>query len=241
MTAAPVAQRIAIVGAGAIGSALLPLLANLNGIGLLIIDGDTVEAANLPRQPLYGPADIGRPKPLAAAERLRHVAPGLEVRAEIRFLDATNAGPLLAECTLVADCTDDLHVRRLIDRTCGASGIPLVTGAVHARQVQVATLHVPRPGDGQRACLRSFFPGRIGAEQDGCDMRDVPAHVTSMAASVMARHITGWLAGDHSLAGVLELIDTTEGRWIRIAAPASPFDDELIATVPAAAGPSMPG
>lgn len=241
MTAAPAVQRIAIVGAGATGCALLPLLANLPGIGLLVIDGDTVEAVNLSRQPLYGPGDIGRPKPLAAAERLRHVAPGMKVHAELRFLDATNAGLLLAGCTLVADCTDDLHVRRLIDRTCGASGIPLVTGAVHARQVQVATLHVPRPGDGQRACLRSFFPGRIGAEQDGCDMRNVPAHVTTLAASVMARHITALLVGDRSLAGVLELIDTAEGRWMRIAAPASPFDDDLIATVPASVGPSMPG
>jgi hypothetical protein len=48
----------------------------------------------------------------------------------------------------------------------------------------------------------------------------------------MARHVEGLLQGDHSLAGMLELIDTGSGRWLRIAAPAAPQDEELIAERP---------
>jgi hypothetical protein len=45
----------------------------------------------------------------------------------------------------------------------------------------------------------------------------------------MARHVEALLQGDHSLAGMLELIDTGSGRWLRIAAPTVPQDEELIA------------
>ena len=63
-------------------------------------------------------------------------------------------------------------------------------------------------------------------------MRRVPAHVTTLAAAVMARHVDALLQGDHSLAGMLELIDTGSGRWLRIAAPTAPQDEELIAERP---------
>ena len=63
-------------------------------------------------------------------------------------------------------------------------------------------------------------------------MRQVPAHVTTLAAAVMARHVEALLLGDHSLAGMLELIDTGSGRWLRIAAPTAPQDEELIADRP---------
>ena len=232
MSARKPSARIAIIGAGGTGCALLPLLALLPDVSLLLIDGDTVEATNPARQPLYGPADIGRLKVQVAGERLQASRPALELVREPRFLDASNAAALLHGCDLVVDCTDDLHARLLIDRVCAAQRIPLVTGAVHGRQVQVATLHVPGGNDAAPAGLHHLFPHRPGADQDGCDMRQVPAHVTTLAAAVMARHVEALLQGDHSLAGMLELIDTGSGRWLRIAAPAAPQDEELIAERP---------
>ena len=52
-------SRIVVVGAGGIGSAVIAALAGA-GIGqLTIIDSDTVEVANLHRQPLYRERDAG--------------------------------------------------------------------------------------------------------------------------------------------------------------------------------------
>src|SRR5690348_13832694 len=69
------AAKVAVIGAGGIGSAVIPALAGA-GIGkLTIIDSDVVELANLHRQPLFGEADTGRPKAALAAEfvgRLNH-------------------------------------------------------------------------------------------------------------------------------------------------------------------------
>lgn len=216
--------RVAVIGIGGTGCALLPLLASLPLASITLIDGDTVEAANLSRQPLYVPGDVGRMKVEVALERFAHLAPSLPVAIVPSFLDATNAGARLANHDLVADCTDDLHARLLIDRICGERMTPLVSGAVHGVQVQVVTLHV-----GSSASLRSFFPGRSSAEQDGCDMRQVPASVTAFAGALMAQHITALIHGDRSRAGILELIDTRDGRWLRIAPPEPERGSELIA------------
>ena len=207
--------RIAIVGLGGTGCALLPLLLELPLAGITVMDGDTVEASNLPHQALYSRNDIGRLKVEAARERIRSLAPTLIVDIVPAFLHASNAKELIGAHELIADCTDDLHARLLIDRVCGELGVPLVSGAVHAAQVQVATLHA----DEKSTSLRSFFPKRGSAEQDGCDMRQVPMEALTACAQLMYEHIEALLQGDRSRAGVIEFRDTGNGRAFRIAPP----------------------
>src|SRR5215217_5386087 len=56
------AAGVAVVGAGGIGSAVIPALAGA-GVGkLTIIDSDVVELGNLHRQPLYRERDAGYSK-----------------------------------------------------------------------------------------------------------------------------------------------------------------------------------
>jgi len=181
---------------------------------ITIIDGDTVEARNLDRQLLFGAMDVGRPKVEAAigGSRLRA---GLHVHAEFRFVDAGNALDLLKGSALVADCTDDLSARALIERTCRELGVPLVSGAVYDHQIQVVTC-----SGAQHLRERSgFFQGRASEEQLGCDMQRVPAAVTTMAASLMALRIADLLRGGSGLAGVMDLVDSERGRWMRIMGP----------------------
>lgn len=223
------AVRVAVVGVGGTGCALLPLLYRMSVPGVTLIDGDTVEEVNLPRQPLYAGCDVGRPKVRAALERSVPHASGIHLLARAVFLDARNASELLEGHTVVADCTDDLHARRVLDETCARLGIPLVSGAVHGQQVQVLTLGLS-PGGGMPPITRAdFFPGRTGPEQDGCDMRQVPAEVTTMAAALMARRIRAVLNGDASSARWMDLLHLEHGQWMRVAAPMAP-DDELIAS-----------
>lgn len=219
--------RIAVVGAGATGTALLPLLAARPQVHITLIDGDTVDAANLGRQLLYAASDVGCMKVLVARDRLLERGALASIGAEACFIDTGNASDLLHGMDMVCDCTDDLPARLLIDRTCGAHGIALVSGAVHGRQVQVATLHVA--GHHPAAGLRDLFPGRTAEEQEGCLMQQVPPHVTTLAAAVIAEHIDALMQGDRSRAGVLELIDVGDGRWLRIRAPRPLRDEELIA------------
>src|SRR5438132_7315092 len=56
------AAKVAVIGAGGIGSAVIPALAGA-GVGqLTIIDDDVVELGNLHRQPLYRERDEGYSK-----------------------------------------------------------------------------------------------------------------------------------------------------------------------------------
>lgn len=224
-------KHVIVIGAGAIGCALLPLLATLPVDQCSIIDGDTIERSNLKRQPLYGPSDIHRLKVEIAAERMRHSAPEMKIVPVPHFVGATNANELLRNATVIADCTDDLHARMLIDRYCKEHRIPLVSGSVFTEQFQVLTLHVPTNGRAMGFALSDYYPGKIGQEQDGCDMQNVPVMVPSMAAALMAWRISDLINGGNGSADHMDICDLKHGRWMRITPPQEPGDIELIAGI----------
>nr|HPJ52921.1 ThiF family adenylyltransferase [Flavobacteriales bacterium] len=115
--------RVALVGVGSIGQALLARTDLLQGCVFTLIDGDTVEAGNLGRQVLCREQDLGRPKTEVVSDHLAER--GVAHRAVPRFLDPVHAMALLTGHDVVIDACDDLHARYLVDRTCGALGIPL--------------------------------------------------------------------------------------------------------------------
>jgi molybdopterin/thiamine biosynthesis adenylyltransferase len=211
------AVRLAVVGLGGIGCALVVRIARMPFEQITLVDGDRVEAANLEKQELYAEVDIGKPKAEVAAAWIR-IAP---VKARIvpmdAFVDPHNVEELISMHDIVADCTDDLHVRRLIDRTCRDYGVPLVSGAVHGRQGQVITLH--RPGAGEDLSLGDLFPGKAAVEQDGCDMRQVPLDVLDQVAARMAMYIRELLNGGQPMNGRIDLYEGTARAWSQIEPP----------------------
>ena len=50
-------------------------------------------------------------------------------------------------------------------------------------------------------------------------MRIVPAAVTTITASLMALRIEDLLRGGHGHAGMMDLLDIANGRWMRIMGP----------------------
>ncbi|WKZ65291.1 MAG: ThiF family adenylyltransferase [Flavobacteriales bacterium] len=210
MENAAASAGLAVVGAGALGCAVLQELTSLPGIALTIIDGDRVEAGNPGRQPLYDVADIGRPKVEAAISRL--MAKGASgLRPVDAFLHDGNARQLLRGHRFVLDCTDDLHAKRVIDEACRDLRVPLISGGVHAAQGQVVWLHGPGPGEG---LMRSdLFAGRITEEQDGCDMRGVPAEVISAVAVRMSGMAEAFLRGIDPRNAELAVFDQRTGHW----------------------------
>jgi molybdopterin/thiamine biosynthesis adenylyltransferase len=210
-----VGAHVVVVGAGGLGCSVLPRLARM-GLGrLTIIDGDRVEAKNLPQQPLYEEMDIGHFKASTAAGWMRQLMPDGEVMAHDVFISSANVKDLFASATGVVEGVDDLHAKQLIDRACAELRIPLVSGGVHGDQGQVIVLHAP----GQRSDLlrEQLFSGRPGAEQDGCDMRDVPLPVLDEAGKRMAWRMRSILHGEPVPNGVIDVYQGTE--WVTIAPP----------------------
>jgi adenylyltransferase/sulfurtransferase len=123
--------RVLVIGAGGLGSTVLPQLGAM-GVGTIgIVDDDVVDATNLHRQTLYAPYDVGAPKAARAAARLRELNPEVTVRAHLDRLDAGNALELFGSYDLVIDGSDNFPTRYLVDDAATLTGIPSVWGAVH--------------------------------------------------------------------------------------------------------------
>lgn len=157
------AARVAMFGAGGLGSPTLQYLAGA-GIGsITIIDDDVVALSNLQRQTLFGTADIGRPKAVAAAEHLAALNPHVEFHTHMVRLDAENAPALLANHDVIADGCDNFHSRGLINAAAIQLSIPLVSGALGPFQGQVGVFAGHRPDVACWACFAGAPPDLPGA------------------------------------------------------------------------------
>ncbi len=198
-------EHLLVVGAGALANALLPRVLRMGWKAITLMDGDRVEERNLERQELFAPVDIGKPKVDVAAAWLRNSPIPVQVAARDEFLDARNAEAVIALHDVVADCTDDAHVKGLIDRTCKEYGVALVSGSVHGKQAQVIALHAE--GEGENISRDQLFQGRLGGEQDGCDMRNVPLATLEETGRRMAHLLRALVHGEPVRNGRIDLFD----------------------------------
>lgn len=146
-------SRVAVVGAGGLGSPAVMYLAAA-GVGTIgIIDDDSVEMSNLQRQILHSSADIGRPKTDSAAETANRINPETEIEAHQVRLTAANAEELLRGYNVVIDGTDTLATRYLLNDAAIRLRIPVVHGSVFRFEGQVSVFD-PYAGP----CYRCLFP-----------------------------------------------------------------------------------
>ena len=211
------ASSVAVIGAGGIGSAVIPALAGA-GIGrLTIIDSDVVELANLHRQPLFSEADEGKAKAEFAAKFVARLNHFIEVEPKQERIDPQNAGDLLAGHDLVIDGSDNFATRLAVSDACVALGIPLLSAAAVQFQGQVGLFR------GQ-PCYRCFVGDAF--DSDDCDncaelgvLGALPATVGSFAALLAINSIVG-VGPDQ--AGQLHLFDGEALSWRAIRIPADP-------------------
>ena len=124
-------SRVLVVGAGALGSWLIDMLARA-GVGhILIVDRDYVEESNLQRQQLYSMNDVKdrTPKAIAAKNRVWHVNPTIKVDAYVMHADVSNLEPLVQEVDLILDGTDNFDIRFLINDLAVLYKKPWIFGA----------------------------------------------------------------------------------------------------------------
>lgn len=138
------AKRVLVVGCGGLGGHVIEHLARI-GVGhLRVVDGDFFEESNLNRQLLSSTMNLGRPKTLAAQQRVRAINPLVETEAFQIYLTAENAAELLAGCDLAVDALDNMPTRLLLQQAAKETSIPLVHGAVAGWYGRVCVI---QPGD----------------------------------------------------------------------------------------------
>ena len=183
--------RVLVIGAGALGSAVIPALAAV-GIGTIgIADDDIVEVSNLPRQLVHGIADVGRSKVASAAHTVATLNPATNVERYEFAIDAASAVALFAEFDLVVDGSDNFPTRYLTSDAVAAAGIPLVWGAVSQYGGQVGASNAPlTPG------YRDLFPfpaapGSVLSCEVGGVLPTVCATIGSIMATEVIKIVTG--------------------------------------------------
>jgi len=123
-------KRVLVVGCGGLGGMVIECLARI-GVGYLrVVDGDVFEESNLNRQLLSSTMNLGRPKTLAAQQRVMAVNPLVVVDAVQAELTVENARELLGECDVAVDCLDNIPARLVLQEAAKEAGIPVVHGAV---------------------------------------------------------------------------------------------------------------
>ena len=211
------AASVAVVGAGGIGSAVIPALAGA-GVGrLTIIDDDTVEPTNLHRQPLFREADAGAGKAELAASfvgRLNHFVEAKPLRVR---LGPANACELLHGHALVIDGSDNFATRLAVSDACVALGIPLLSAAAVQFQGQVGLFR-------SKPCYRCFVGDAFDADDcDTCAELGVLGALTATVGGFAALLAINALLGiGPDQAGQVHLFDGEKLGWRAIRIPADP-------------------
>ncbi len=200
--------RVAIVGAGGLGSPSALYLAAA-GVGrITVIDSDEVDLSNLQRQVLHAAADVGRPKADSARDRMAAINAGVRVEALKARVEPANARELLAGHDVVLEGSDNFETKFAVNDACVALGIPVVHGGVLRFTGQVFTT-IP----GKSACYRCVFeeppaPGSIPS----CAVAGVIGPVPGVIGCFQAAEAVKLLVGcGEPLAGRILEVDLLAG------------------------------
>ena len=222
-------SKVAIVGAGGLGT-VSSLYLCLAGVGYLrLIDQDTVETRNLHRQILYTTDDLHYPKAEAAAKRLRKINPLTKSEAISENLNARNAENLLNGVDCVVDGLDNMLTRYTVNRASAKMKIPYVFGAAIGVEGNLSVFSPP-----ETPCLECVLPSLSDSELQTCNTRGVLGVTTGIIGAMQAMETVKVLTGmGTTLKGKLMVCDFNDMSFATI-------DISRRADCPACQGESAP-
>lgn len=119
-------KEIVIIGVGALGSHLVPLLRNIGSI--TVIDFDRIEHKNVLSQ-FHALGNVGKNKATSLRDTMNFLFK-VKIVAIPNKLVKANVLELLEGSKLVVDCVDNGETRRLIQDHVQFNGIPCLHGAL---------------------------------------------------------------------------------------------------------------
>ncbi|MFK5937824.1 MAG: HesA/MoeB/ThiF family protein [Sulfurimonas sp.] len=172
-------KKIAIVGAGGLGSSLAFAL-GASGIGTIhIIDFDEVSLHNIHRQVAFKVGDEGKNKAILNADIMMQRCPYVKAIAhECNFEEWTQKN---IEVDLIIDATDNLPTRGDINTYAKVANTPWIYGSVEAFHGQVSFIDKSSFNDAFKIITKE--PAGIAAP--------IVMHIASLQANLALRYLAG--------------------------------------------------
>ncbi len=208
---------VAVVGAGGIGSAVIPALAGA-GVGrLTIIDSDTVDLANLHRQPLFRERDVGYSKADLALQFVQRLNRFVKARPVQERIGVDNAQTILEGHDLVIDGSDNFATRLAVSDACVALGVPLISAAAMQFQGQIGLFR-------SKPCYRCFVGDAFDNDDcDNCAELGVLGAMTGTVGNFAALMAIELIVGkSENRFGKVQLFDGEKLEWRAMRIPADP-------------------
>ena len=202
--------KVLCIGTGGLGAPLGLYLAAA-GVGRIgLVDFDRVDDSNLQRQVLFSTQDVGRPKIVAAADRLRGLNPDIQIDTFDTHFSSENALEILKDYDIVVDGTDNFPTRYLVNDASVLLKKRNVYGSIFRFEGQITIF-----GDPNGPCYRCLYPeppppGLVPSCAEGGVLGVLPGIVGSIQAAETLKLIIG---KGESLIGRLLLFDALAMRF----------------------------
>lgn len=212
--------HVLIIGAGGLGSPAA-LYLGASGVGqITLVDHDKVDLTNLQRQIAHTTARVQQSKVASAAQAVHDINPLVSVRCIEQRADADLLDQLVAEATVVLDCSDNYQTRQQVNAACVRHKVPLVAGAVIRFDGQVTVFDPRKENAPCYACL--FSPDET-FEEVQCSTMGVFAPLVGVIGCVQATEALKLIAGvGESLSGKLWMLDGLHMDWTKMRTSKNP-------------------
>lgn len=172
-------KKIAVVGAGGLGSSLAYAL-GASGIGEIhMIDFDEVSLHNIHRQIAFKSGDEGKNKALINAHIIEERCPFVKASAHECTFEAWCEKNI--EVDLILDATDNLPTRAEINAYAKRKNLPWIYGSVEAFHGQVSFIEKSSFSDAFKITQQT--PAGIAAP--------IVMHIASLQANLALRYLVG--------------------------------------------------
>jgi adenylyltransferase/sulfurtransferase len=183
--------RVALVGAGGLGSPVGYYLAAA-GVGTIgVIDDDRVELSNLQRQIAHNTQRLGTLKAESAKATWEALNSDTKVNVHAVRLTAANIRGIIGDYDIVVDGSDNFPTRYLVNDACVMMKKTLISAAVFRFEGQLLAIY---PGEGP--CYRCLFEtpppaGTVPSCQEAGVLGVVPGVVGTLQATEVVKAILG--------------------------------------------------
>jgi adenylyltransferase/sulfurtransferase len=180
--------KVAVIGCGALGSAIAEMLTRLGVKELLLVDADVVELSNLHRTHVFTEKDLMRPKALVCKEYLKKINNNIKINIVLDILDNKNAENIVKGNDIVFDALDNLNYRLILNDACVKNNIPLIYAGVTG-EYSSAKIIIP----GKTSCLSCFLEPTDG--NNACEIIGTTIATVDAIASIQIQLLINYLRG----------------------------------------------